>query len=451
MMTSAEAVQADPMASAMPIPRIHAAPSLDGPVIGKLVWSPDGTTLAYQRAPAERPDCFDLWLCEAQCDSRPRLLAEGAKALAGSVLKAEEAGRRERQRQFGKGIGDFAWTACGRFIVTGLQAGLCRISAATGAAEPFVTGTVTDVQPAPVGDAVAFIQDGALWVARPGISEKRRLSPLAEDALYYGVAEFVAQEEFARDTGYWWRPDGRAIAYTRVDERVVGQARHLAIGAADMRIVTQRFPKAGTANARVDLFVAALDGNAPPVPIDLGGDRDVYLLRVHWSRDGCTLLIQRQTRDQRRIDLLAADPRTGASRVIWREEAQPWVNPNLDFVPLADGSFLWVSERSGTAQLYRHAADGSVIAQLTDAPFPLAARDRERAIAGIDEAGGAVFVIGGNQDGVTERHLYRVPIDGGGAMARVSGEPGWWGAVLAPDGKASRRAVPSRWRAAVRT
>lgn len=436
MTAAAGIAERETVSSALPIPRIHAAPALDGPAIGRMAWSPDGTTLAYLRAPAERPGCFDLWLCEAHRDAKPRVLLDGASAQAGPPLTAEEAARRERQRQFGRGIGDFAWSACGGFILTRLHGDVRRVCVASGETQPVAPGSASDIQPAPQGDGLAFILDGALWVGSVlDGSNIRRVSPAASDTVRYGVAEFVAQEEFARDTGYWWRPDGGAIAYTRVDESGVTEVAHPMIGAQGVEVGRQRFPKAGTANARVDLFVTALEPGAQPVLIDTGDNPDTYLLRVHWACDGGSLFIQRQSRDQRRIDLLAADPVTGRAHVIWREEASPWVNPNLDFVPLADGGFLWVSERGGTAQLYRHAADGSIIAQLTDAPFPLASRDRERAIAGVDTAGGAVLVIGGDASGVTERHLYRVPLDGSGAMERVSRKPGWWGADLAPGGK----------------
>jgi dipeptidyl-peptidase-4 len=429
-------VELETVASTLPIARIHAAPALDGPAIGRMAWSPDGMILAFLRAPAEHPGCYDLWLCEAAGDAAPRQLLNGAAADARAAPSPAETARRERQRQFGGGIGDFAWSACGGFIITRLGDAVCRVSTATGAVEPVLPGAASDVQPAPKGGRLAFILDGAVWVGSGvGGSNIRRVSPAASDTVRYGIAEFVAQEEFARDTGNWWRPDGGALAYTRVDESGVTEVVHPMIGAQGVEVARQRFPKVGTANAQVDLFVTSLGPGAQPVRIALGDDADTYLLRVHWSYDGRSLFIQRQSRDQRRIDLFTADPVTGEARVIWREEAAPWVNPNLDFMPLADGGFLWVSERSGTAQLYRHTDDGSIIAQLTDAPFPLAARDRERAIAGVDEAGGAVFVIGGDAGGVTERHLYRVPLDGSGAMARVSQESGWWGALLAPGGK----------------
>ena len=52
------------------------------------------------------------------------------------------------------------------------------------------------------------------------------------------------------------------------------------------------------------------------VKVDLGDNADIYMARVNWSADGRTLYVQRQSRDQKTLDLLSVDPATGASRVI---------------------------------------------------------------------------------------------------------------------------------------
>jgi dipeptidyl-peptidase-4 len=419
--------------SPLPLDRIFAAPSLDGPVVGQLAWSPDSRRIAYQRAAAEAPGRFDLWLCEATAGAVPRLLLRGDDARISGSLSPEEAARRERQRQFGGGIGALAWTPCGGFVLAATGSGTIRLDIATGHFAQIAPSDVTDVQPAPVGTHIACIAEGELWLADGFGALIRRISPPAEPGVSYGVAEFVAQEEFARDTGFWWRPDGAAIAYTRVDETAVTSSDRIEIGTDGTRVVTQSFPKAGTANAKVDLFVATLDGQEP-VGIDLGDDPDIYAVRVAWSCDGRRLFIQRQSRDQRCIDVLAADPKTGRAKAIFREVGKPWVNPNLDFHPLQDGGFLWVSERTGISQLYRHAWQGTALAQLTNLPFPVASRDRERGLAGVDEEGGHAYVMSGCR-GVIERHLYRVPLDGHGPCERITEAEGWWAVAMAPDAR----------------
>ncbi|WP_252259863.1 S9 family peptidase [Erythrobacter aurantius] len=419
--------------STLPLERIFAAPSLDGPVVGQLAWSPDSRRIAYQRADAATPERFDLWLCEAKSGAVPRLLLRGDDARIRGRLSDEEAARRERQRQFNHGIGALAWTPCGGFVLAATGSGTVRIDIATGHFAQITPPDVTDVQPAPVGTHIACIAEGELWLADASDALIRRISPPAEPGIRYGVAEFVAQEEFARDTGFWWHPDGTAIAYMRVDETGVTACDRIEIGVDGTHCISQPFPKAGTPNAKVNLFVAALDGQEA-VRIDLGDDPDIYVLRVAWSCDGRRLFIQRQSRDQQRIDLLAADPLTGSTSVIFREEGEPWVNPNLDFYPLRDGGFLWVSERTGINQLYHHEWQGTAIAQLTDLPFPVAARDRERGLVGVDEEAGHAYIMSGRM-GVVERHLYRVPLEGNGKCERMTDAEGWWSVTMAPDAR----------------
>ena len=94
------------------------------------------------------------------------------------------------------------------------------------------------------------------------------------------------------------------------------------------------------------------------VKVDLGADPDIYLARVDWAQDGKTLYVQRESRDQKRLDMLAVDPATGASRTaVHRDARRHWINLTDDFKPLKDGSLIWWSERSGFRHLYRF-ADG---------------------------------------------------------------------------------------------
>src|SRR3546814_7908080 len=70
------------------------------------------------------------------------------------------------------------------------------------------------------------------------------------------------------------------------------------------------------------------------------------------SKDGRTLYVQRESRDQKTLDLLAVDPATGKARAILTERAKSWINLSNNFTPLKDGSFLWWSERTGHGHLY---------------------------------------------------------------------------------------------------
>ena len=416
----------------LPIERVFKAPALDGPSVRPVGVSPDGARVAFLRSSDEDPTCQNLWVIDADGAAPARQLvavADGGSA----ALDAEQEARLERQRIHAHGVFSAQWGPCGAFLYAATPHGTQKVAVASASTRRVLPPGATDVRSSPDGKRLAFVEAGALWTCDADGEQPQRFSPEAADELRFGVAEFVAQEEFARDTGFWWRPDGGAIAFTRVDETGVGDVSRIETSADGSRLVRQRFPKAGSANARVDLFVRVV-GAAEAVNVDLGRDSDVYLLRVDWSADGRTLYIQRQSRDQRRLDLLAADPATGRTRLLLTEERDPWVTANPDFRPLRDGGFLWVSERTGFNQLYRYAAEGDLVAQLTDAPEPLASRDRERGLVGVDEAAGLAFVLRG-VDGALERHLFAVPLDGAGEARRLTAEPGWWDVVMSPDGR----------------
>ena len=161
--------------------------------------------------------------------------------------------------------------------------------------------------------------------------------------------------------------------------------------------------------------------------VDLGADLDIYVARVDWAKNGRTLYVQRLSRDQRRLDLLAVDPTSGASRVILSETSPHWVDVTNDFKPLHDGHFLWTSERSGYRHLYLYASDGRLVRQLTHGDWPVAA------VEGVDEARG-VALIGASRDNPTERRLYSVSWRTPGEPIALTPGGGWWEAVAAERG-----------------
>lgn len=417
--------------------RVFSAPDLNGPVAKGVSLSPDGRTLTFLKPSLDDANILDLWAAPTKGSGAARLLVSGKALAAGKSLSPEEIARRERQRTLDGGIVEYRWDAEGKALLIPLAGSLFVVDAASGEARELVgqaggSGAATDARFSPKGNYVSFVRDGALLVTPSQKGAVRPVSPAAADAVTYAIAEFVAQEEFARDTGYWWRPDESVIAYTRVDESGVEVGHRLDVGATSSRIVEQRYPRAGTPNAKVDLFLQSLAGG-PPVQVDLGDNPDVYLLRVKWSLDGTTLYAERQSRDQQQLDLLAIDPATGRSKVILTENQKPWINSNLDFTPLSDGGFLWVSERTGFRQLYLYDRDAKLVRTVTDGPVPLAGVDRTPSLLGVDEEKGLAYVLR-QTAGATEQHVFSVNYRQGGALRQITQAPGWWTASMGQRG-----------------
>ncbi len=418
--------------------RVFAAPDLSGPTARGVQISPDGRLVTFLRAKPEDRTVQDLWVMPAQGGEPRRLVDASAVSPAGAAMSEAEKSRRERQRISAQGIVEYKWDEQGRSILVPAGGDLYLADAASGQVQRLTRtlGDETDARFSPHGRYVSYVRDKTLYVMDLAGRREQAVTPTAHDAVSYGVAEFVAQEEMERFTGYWWAPDERRIAWTKVDESGVDLIPRLEISAEGSTLAQERYPRAGRPNARVELYVSGALGEAP-VKVDLGADADVYLARVDWSADGATLYVQRETRDQGRLDLLSVDPATGASRVIETETGQPWIDLNDNFKPLKDGDFLWTSQRSGFSHLYLFTRDGRLVRQVTHGDWPAAVRTAAAGasgpgLEGVDEGRGLAYFVA-SKDSPLEHQLYAVSYRTPGEPVALTHGHGWWEATLAKD------------------
>ncbi len=165
----------------------------------------------------------------------------------------------------------------------------------------------------------------------------------------WGSADFIAAEEMGRTRGYWWSPDGTAIAACRVDVTDV-DTWHIADPANPSVAPHEiRYPRAGTTNPDVRLYIVPIDGSER---IEIDWDRDVfpYIADVAWNRHGLYVTIQ--SRDQRHVMTLQADPATGATEEVLSDRDDDWVElvpgtPRHD----AEGRLVTCGDRDGVRHL----------------------------------------------------------------------------------------------------
>ena len=398
-------------------------------------FSPDDRHLTYLHSP-ERSLRRELW-AEDVVSGAVTVLAGADGGATEDDLSLEEKLRRERQRELGVGVTRYAWAKHGdRLIVPGpggvevldgVAPGAPRRTLLAGLEHPVLDPTLS-----PDGSMVAFVLDGEVHVVdADGSGPPRAVTSGARGTgRTNGLAEFVAQEELDRAEGFWWSPDSSLLAYAEVDETHIPAYRIVHQGSADVGAGAEedhRYPFAGEANARVRLAVvaapAAGEEPAPPVWADLPGLADGYLARVGWFDDG-SLAVQVLDRAQARLELLRVDPSTGAATSLVVEESDVWVNVHDCFRPLPDGRFLWASERSGFRHLEVRAADGALDQVLTSGSWMV------ETVAGVRAEGDAATVwFTGTADGPTERHLWAVPLAGGG-LRRVTEATGTHAVVV---------------------
>ena len=426
LMTVATALPAH--AEKLTLEAITGSAPLSGPTLTKPQIAPDGTRVTFLRGKDRDRNRLDLWEYDI-ASGQTRLLVDSSVVLPGEeVLSDEEKARRERQRIAAlSGIVDYQWSPDGKALLFPLGGELYFYDLTKSGRDAVRKltnggGFATDPKISPKGGFVSFIRDRNLWAIDLASGKEVQLTRDGSDTIGNGVAEFVADEEMDRHTGYWWAPDDAAIAFARIDETPVPVQKRYEVYPDRTEVVEQRYPAAGDHNVRVQLGVIAPKTGARPRWIDLGKDPDIYLARVDW-RDPQRLTFQRQSRDQKKLELIETTLTNGTPRTLVTETSTTWVPLHNDLRFLKDGRFLWSSERSGFEHLYIASEDGSTLTALTQGEWVV------DGLLAIDEAAGLAYVSG-TRDGATEAHVYAVPLSGG-EPRRLTQAPGMHAATFA--------------------
>ncbi|MDO6415773.1 DPP IV N-terminal domain-containing protein [Sphingomonas sp. BIUV-7] len=410
--------------SALTLERLFQSPGLAGPAPRLLKLSPDGKLATLLKNRADDRDRYDLWAIDTTTGAS-RMLVDSEKVGSGAALSEEEKMRRERLRIGGlKGITAYDWAPDGKSLLVPLDGDL-YLATLDGKARRLTNTPETEIEAkvSESGRYVSFVRNQNLFVIDLTTGREHALTTDGKDALSWGTAEFVAQEELNRFSGTWWGPGDARVAVQRTDESKVKLVNRAAIGANETHVVEQRYPAAGTANAVVQLWLMDADGSHR-VQADLGVDTDIYLARVTWAKDGKAVYVQRLSRDQKKLDMLKVDPATGRSTLLFSETSKTWVDLNDDFRALSDGSLIWSSTRTGTKHLYRWVA-GTWI-PLTHGPWTLETDGQSfnAGLIGVDQTHHRLFFTA-NKDDVLESQVYTIDYLKPGEPQRLT-ERGYW-------------------------
>ncbi|GIU44341.1 S9 family peptidase [Shewanella algidipiscicola] len=412
--------------AALTVERLYASPALAGSSPRGLTLSPDGQRVTYLAGRVDDQYLYDLWQMDVATGEQDILL--NADRLKSGELSDEEKARRERQRIYGQGIMEYFWADDSQAILIPASGALYYYSLVDAKVEVLPTGEgfITDARLSPKGHFVSFVREQNLYVLN---LETRQLTALTQDgggAIKNAMAEFVAQEEMDRMTGYWWAPDESAIAFTRIDESAVELVTRNEIYADGIKLTEQRYPYAGKNNVSIELGVVNIEDNNVRW-IDIGQTPDSYLPRVKWLPDSQHVSFQWQSRDQQTLDLrIAALNGSAAPTTVIKERSKAWVNLNNDLHFLKQQpQLVWASERDGFNHLYLFDLQGKLIKQLTKGAWAV------DEVEYVDEQAGWVYFTG-RKTSVIEKHLYRVPLTGG-EIEQISRRAGMHGPVFADN------------------
>jgi len=258
-----------------------------------------------------------------------------------------------------------------------------------------------------------------------------------DNQIKYGIATWVYGEELGQNTAMWWSPDSKKVAFYRFDEK---NAKKYYVIYNQTKIQDsleiEAYPKVGAKNLPVDLLVYDLE-TKKTITLDVrdgkpynDGAIGTYLYGVNWSPDGKELLFHSTNRKQDIMEYKAADPNTGKTRVVVREEWLASFTKNTPEIHvLKDGKrFIWASERNGFNNYYLYDFNGNLINEITTHDFEVAR------ILKVDEARGYLYYSARSGDNHMKMQLHRVKLDGS-KNVRLTNPEYHHSVSIAPNGK----------------
>lgn len=236
-----------------------------------------------------------------------------------------------------------------------------------------------------------------------------------EDKYIAGALDWVYEEEFSFDKGFEWSPNGDYIAYYQFNESEVPLFSMDMFGKALYPSEYEfKYPKAGEKNSEVSIHIYNLK-TQKSTAVNITDDYE-YIPRIKWTPDN-KLVVFSMNRLQNELKLWKTNPSDGKVNLLYTETAPAYleVHDNLRF--LADGSFIWTSEKDGYNHIYLMDKNGKQKKQLTKGAWDVTQ------FYGIDEESGYAYYQSAEEH-PTQRQVYRIKLNGKGKKA-LTPQEGW--------------------------
>jgi dipeptidyl-peptidase-4 len=316
-------------------------------------------------------------------------------------------------RQTATGFTSFELTPDGLAILLPLAGHLFVFDRLTGTVRELPVDGAFDPHLSPDGKRVAYIRDNDVRILDiDGKSPETTITRGGTEKKPHGMAEFIAQEEFDRERGFWFAPEGKRVAFEEVDESGVEVLSIADASHPEREPERSYYPRAGKANADVHFGIISTAGGAATW-VEWDHKKFPYVATVRWD-DGAPLTMYVLDRAQKNGELLAVDDKTGKTHALLTEHDEAWINVDPS-VPrwMPDGkSFIWSTERNGSWELELREMEGNVARPHT----LLAPGQGYREVIDLDPVGKRVVVTESAEP--MERAVWSVPL-GGGAPEQI--------------------------------
>lgn len=271
----------------------------------------------------------------------------------------------------------------------------------------------SNYEPAPETGWLAFTVGNNIELLSPA-GEKRVVTEESEAGIVCGQA--VHQREFGITKGLFWSPRGNALAFYRMDERMVTDYPIVDIDRRCAVAAPVKYPMAGMKSHEVTVGVYHI-ATRKTVWIQTGMPKDKYLTNISWSPDGESLYIAELNREQNECHLVRYSAQTGQRELlVLTEKNDRYVEPQNPalFLPETADRFIWQSQRDGYNHLYLYTTKGELSKQLTSGEWII------KEVLGFDGKGRHVFVSATEGNGL-ETHTWKVSLKDGKRIRLTAG------------------------------
>lgn len=239
----------------------------------------------------------------------------------------------------------------------------------------------------------------------------------------------VHRDEFGISKGIFWSPDGRKLAFYRMDQTMVEDYPLVDISAREAALKAIKYPMAGMTSHEVT--VGVFDTQTQKVTyLQTGDTKNRYLTNVEWNPQSDAIYIAELNRGQDHMQLKRYDAVSGEFKQLLFEEKHPkYVEPEnpVIFVKGSSEQFVWQSKRDGYNHLYLYDISGQLIKQLTSGDWEVTY------VIGFDQKGDNLFFVA-TQANPMDRHLCSVNLKKGKLTAHAH-QPGMHSGSVSNSGR----------------
>lgn len=229
-------------------------------------------------------------------------------------------------------------------------------------------------------EAVAFsaLNNVAVMRSEKGVlTYVRGATPLLSEPIYKPIAqnvgdevvygEAVHQREFGIEKGVFISPNGKRVAFYRMDQSMVEPYPLVDYMTRKAVYKPLRYPMAGQPSHHVTVGVFDSE-TGKTTYLKTGGNAETYLTHITWVPDNRGIVLAEINRAQNELTMKLFDSVFGVTvRTLFTEKEEKYLDPSISpiFLPNEPEDFLWVSRRDGYYHFYHYDLTGRLFSQVT--------------------------------------------------------------------------------------